>query len=191
MPRRNTISRTAVAAVSGVLVMGGMISLSKAFPAHIMAFFVQPAATITSIFLGAPLLRTDEGFLIEASRPFLIVAECSGVLFFSVLLSLLVFLAVKSVPLRTLAVSLPIIIAASYCITILANAMRLIGGWYVGTMLSAHSASSAVSRVAHEWTGMLVFIPILITVYYLAERRLCDETQSAKAAYKTPKKSRA
>lgn len=169
-----TFGRVIGAAAIGIITMVAVMALAQ-LPAAVRGFTV-PAAFGASLFLSAPLSDHPDGPLVHTSPPILVVPACSGMMFFGVLTSLIVFLAVMHRP-RT-AVIYPLIIPLAYCITVAANALRLVSAWYAG--LFTASAYPAVGRIVHEWTGMLIFIPVLIAAYHLAERRFRHEENGEK-----------
>ena len=157
------------AIVTGLLLVVAS-PLVSGLPRVWRAILCIPSGIMASLFLGGTWELTSEGIRLLTDPIAHVTSACSGASFFVLLVALFAGLAAtgKS-PVRKLILLYP----CAYVITLLANVSRIVLCWH-GKVLSNNLLPSKFDAAAHMAIGMMVFLPLLILSYELAQRR-CRE----------------
>jgi exosortase K len=166
MNKRNLIPFI-IAAAAAVL-----LSFGTELPEAIRDLFVIPSAAIASIFSGAALVTSgNDPVLLHRLITVIVVPQCSGYSFWTILFSLSLWQALKFYSVRKLPFIIPILLPLSWAAAVAANGLRISATIHITVMTHALLPKSFASAI-HEWTGFLVFFPILCGSYFLAQKRL-------------------
>jgi exosortase/archaeosortase family protein len=166
MNTRNLIPAVIAAAAATVLSPGTM------FPEVIHILFVYPSAVIASVFSGAALVTEgSDPVLIHRLITVQVVPECSGYSFWTILFSLTLWQAIKPVNAKSCRFIIPVLLPVSWAVAVFANGLRISAAIQV-TVISHALLPKSFAAGIHEWTGFLVFFPILCGSYFLMQKRL-------------------
>lgn len=156
-----------------VVVLLLLSPLTFGFAGIRLAAFSQPAARLSSIFLGAPCNATAQGYRIEcAALPVLVSLACSGTGFFVLLTAMLAGLLCRYRRLTPLTIATALV--AAYAVTLLTNACRITLGWFA-SVWARHTLPESMWPGVHLSVGVLVFMSALVGVYVWVEWRLDHE----------------
>ena len=128
-----------------------------ALPDAAVAFgFMRPAARLATIYLGAAF---DVAAMTISGRgvTIAVVRACSATDFFSMAFTLLCF----AMPIRQIALRIPVAIASAWTVAVLANAVRLVLLVYADGFFPA----SQIPAV-HMTIGIAVFLPVFALLWY-------------------------
>lgn len=166
MNKRNVIP-ILIASAAAVLLSSGAV-----FPGMIRILFVMPSAVIASVFSGAALVTDDnDPVLLHRLITVIVVPQCSGYSFWTILFSINLWQAIKLRSAHDLRFIIPILFVLTYTAAVTANGLRICAAIHVAVMTHALLPKSFTSGI-HEWTGFLVFFPILCGSYIFAQKRL-------------------
>jgi exosortase/archaeosortase family protein len=126
-------------------------------------FFTFPVALISSAYFNSPLEKISETSFLIKTISLEIVSQCSGYNFFIVLVTLIIFQFVLHF--QSLKLIYILMLPLVYPFIILINGLRIISSFYIGQLFPAE-----IFTVVHQWIGMLIFIPVLVSIYLLIER---------------------
>ncbi len=146
-------------------------ALAAGVPSLRDVWFARPAAWLASIHFGATCTTLRDGFLLAqpGREPLLVTTACSGYDFFSLLVAMVV-LSLAARPGRANFTLWLGSLAATYVVSIIANASRVVAAAHVDLFAAALVPPSLLHGI-HRAAGMAVFLPIMMFVYLLTERR--------------------
>lgn len=155
----------AVLAGGGALLGAGM--LVQLFPALRIEMFARGAAELVGFFTGAPVSRSELGWVVPMSgAPVVVTPACSATDYFLIVASLIAFQAARlgtnGLPAATLGVGVAVPVA------IFVNAVRIVTVAYAHPWFISRLPASYESFL-HMTTGAAVFLPSLITLNLLFE----------------------
>jgi exosortase K len=147
----------------------------------IRILFIIPTAAFASVLCGAAASFPDEGYPLLAHKylSVQVIHECSGYSFWTIMVSLQLWLLFSSRRLRQILWMIPLILAASYVLTIIANGLRICAVIYTTGIFRALFPASLHPGL-HALTGILVFLPILCGSYYIIKKRLSHENEHSR-----------
>lgn len=135
---------------------------------NLLLFILKPVAFIVELFLGSSFIYYDNlGFVNEVYKVN-IGRDCSGINFFIINLLMLCFSFVPKLRDKGNFFSLFIIVIASYVITILANASRIIGAILIGELTMFMDIR--YQGLLHQSIGVVVYFIYLLATYILASK---------------------
>ncbi len=138
--------------------------------------FAFPSSKAAALFYKASLSMQNGVYCISDALLVLhITRQCSAFSFFSILFSLLLYESFRFER-RRKCMSLLSALPLSYVLTICSNAVRIILWRAVYPFIVAFLPAKLFA-LAHQFTGIIVFLPLLCGVYYFAEKGLPDETK--------------
>jgi exosortase/archaeosortase family protein len=146
-----------------LLVICGVVLLSRLMPQLFFLILGHPAAHLSGWWLGVPSTITADGVLLmDQTLPITVTRQCSGADFLALLCGIATPFLMQPHRRRYWWAALP----AALLITITANSCRIISGWYSGVW-----ARSALSQTywpgVHLATGIVVFFTVLVAVHGL------------------------
>ena len=173
--RLDRIKRTGI--LSGAAAGGIGALLLFALPGIKIGFFARVAARVASLFLGTPVLRVDEGWLLPSRpEPIVVSAACSGADFWLITVVLLAWQlgrgnssAAKTIPLALLCATPFSIAVNSIRIVAVTQAHR----WFIPLWPANYAA------FFHQFTGVAVFLPALILLHAFLENYRSQRVHSA------------
>lgn len=137
------------------------------FPALKLSLFAGAAARLASLFLGTPVLRVDQGWLLPSHHePVVVSSACSGTDFWLMVVALLAWHLARRGKSATTIIVAALLAAAPLSIAV--NAVRIIA------VLQAHRWFIPLwpqnyELFFHQFTGVAVFLPGLILLHALLE----------------------
>lgn len=171
---------TTVKQLKIVTIAGGLIIvlhiLKRFYPAGVVELFSFPAAKLLSLFLGTPYFRTDELTYTICNKyaALRIVESCSGFNFWIILFSFFVFQLANEFSLSKTVKYCALLLPASYVVTIAVNTCRILTSFYI-RIFGSSFIPVKYADVLHLWAGIFIFLPALIIMYILFQRRINNE----------------
>lgn len=159
--RRKALAALSIAGCAGALVL-------FIFPGLKLFLFARAAARLASLFLGTPVFRGEQGWLLPSSHePVLVSGACSGSDFWLMVASLLAWHLARRGTSATCT-----IVAALLCaipVSIAVNSIR------ISAVVQAHRWfiplwPESYAPFFHQLTGVTVFLPSLIIFHGLLEK---------------------
>lgn len=132
------------------------------FPQVELALFARGAATLASLFTGAPVLQAEQGWLLPLQgQPILVSQACSGTTFFTIVSAILAWHLAQRTKSLPKAASLSLLL--SLPIATFINALRIVclaqaHRWAIPLLPDTYAA------FAHMLVGVAVFLPSLIAL---------------------------
>ncbi len=164
-----------------ILIVIGLRIIYQYGDLELLLFILKPVASITETFLGIEFqyISGKVGF-INKNLEIQITKECSGVNFLTITILMLIFSFIHRIRNKKykLLISCYFLIA-SYIVTILANASRIIGTIFI--MNTGLFTDIKMERLMHQSIGVLVYFIYLILVYFIGDRitkRMGDKNES-------------
>ena len=155
-----------------LLVIVGIILLSRVFPQFFFLVLGHPAAYLASWWLGVPSAVMEDGvMLMDKVLPIAVTPQCSGADFLALLCGIAAPFLAPPHRRRYWWFLAP---AAVAC-TIVTNSCRIITGWYFGVW-ARQALSQTYWPGVHLATGIVVFLTALVAVHCflsLLDRRAC------------------
>ncbi|MEO7412668.1 MAG: archaeosortase/exosortase family protein [Opitutaceae bacterium] len=150
---------------AGALLAGA--SLVQSFPALRLELFARSAAELISLFTGAPISRSELGWMIPLSgAPVVVTIACSATDFFLLVATLLGFQVARRGFHPLVATGLAV--AAALPVAIFVNAMRIITVAYAHPWLISRLPPK-YEAILHMATGAAIFLPALILLNLVLE----------------------
>ncbi len=146
-----------------------------------LLFILKPVMYIVEKFSAIKFNYLSGGFgFINKDLGIQIVKECSGVNFFIISITMLIFSFVHKIESRKYKLVLSsFFLIISYIATILANASRIIGTVFI--MNTGLLTNGRVEGLVHQSIGVVVYFIYLVIVYYIASRlivKVGDKSES-------------
>lgn len=140
-----------------------LTSIAEMFPNFLSAVFCYPAAVLARLFTGGVLVTDNTGICCIKTNFILVkvTPECSGMMFFLLLLSVVV-LACKDDFIAMLKI-LPLCTVSLYAFTLLLNSCRIISSYQAKLLLPAFPLPFETLHLA---IGISIFLPALLLCYY-------------------------
>lgn len=166
--------RFRIRSVSPTLLGLGIFATLHFLKAWIQPWLMEGAAKLSALYLGVQTDFHDSAWWISAPHPVLKISEsCSGFGFFTMLTSLMIWLALTELPPnKRFKISLLILIS-TLPLTLLLNSARILLSSFLYRM-TVPSLGSIWGDRFHLLAGVLTFLPALILVFSLAKWRWCD-----------------
>ena len=156
--------RPTISAAIGALLAATFV---HCLPAAELQVFAQGAARIASLFIGAPLIEAEAGWLLPLSHQTILVSTaCSGATFFIITCTLLCWHITRHTRHRISTIAIALLSALA--LTIFINALRIIclvqaHRWLIPLLPENYAAFT------HMLVGVAVFLPSLIALNALLE----------------------
>jgi exosortase/archaeosortase family protein len=158
--QRKCLFSSAAAVLAGMLLLGLMPLLK-------IRFFAGASAQLASLFLGTPVLRIEEGWLLPyLPEPVLVTAACSGVDFWLMVTALCAWQFSRSRSRIIIPALFALICAAPLSIAVNAIRIALVAQahrWFIPLWPAAYAP------FLHLLTGAAVFLPALIILHVILE----------------------
>lgn len=150
-----------------------VLQAAGALQPGLVQLLARTAAWLAASLLGVPLEGGVEPIVAHPGLPVQVVTSCSGWSFFCLLAALLVGrVLASSAPGRRALVWALLALPLAAAITVLANAGRFVAVVVGGLRVLPHLPVLAGASF-HTAIGVAVFLPALIMVYVIWERRIC------------------
>ena len=139
------------------------------------AWFARPTAWLAGFHFGATCSALRDGFLLAriGCEPLLVTTACSGYDFFALLVAVATF-AIVSRPGPAGKQRWSVSLLALYVVAIVANASRVVAVAHVD-LFAATMMPPSTLHALHRVAGLAVFLPVMMFVYMLLERKGLDE----------------
>ena len=149
----------------------GLSMLEKVMPGGIYTGFAYPAAYIASFFYGTqPVVVNGEILIAWNTGRIHVTPDCAGYGFFCLVWAMTFMAGAGSILSRGIIFRFLSTAALAYTTAIFTNGMRIISAYKVHE-LSKDVFPSNFQSALHLGVGIAVFLPVLIVVFLIMERR--------------------